>query len=126
MHLVIYPRQTGQTGNNLTTIHQTRGRRTRNWVQSAGIGLALITVAACARPLPPVPAEPPFFLAEVPPEVVAMAAPYQNLQLVRLKPEDGCYWYQHAGPVETTLLPLRTSEGRPICLQREGTPQITG
>ena len=55
-----------------------------------------------------------------------MAAPYQNLQLVRLRPEDGCYWYQHAGQVETTLLPLRTSEGRPICLQREVTAQIAG
>ena len=111
---------------SLTTGSETVSPQRRQWAKSAGIGLALITVAACARPLPPIPAEPPFFLTEVPAEVVAMAAPYQNLQLVRLKPEDGCYWYQHAGPVETTLLPLRTPEGRPICLQREGTPQMAG
>jgi hypothetical protein len=30
-------------------------------------------------------------------------------------PEDGCYWYRYVGPVETTYLPLRTIEGRPIC-----------
>lgn len=126
MHLATHPTQTGQTSKNLKRISQTGGRRTREWAKFTSIGLALITVAGCARPLPPVPAEPPFFLTEVPAEVVAMAAPYQNLQLVRLKPEDGCYWYQHAGQVETTLLPLRTSEGRPICLQREVASQIAG
>lgn len=55
---------------------------------------------------------------EVPPlpeQVVAVAAPWQDLSTARLMPEDGCYWYQHVGPVETTLLPLRTPEGRPIC-----------
>lgn len=47
--------------------------------------------------------------------VATLAAPYQDLQTARLRPEDGCYWYLHAGRVETTLLPLRTSDGRPIC-----------
>lgn len=51
----------------------------------------------------------------VPDEVFNMAAQWQNLATVRLLPEDGCYWYEHAGPVETTLLPLRTPDGRPIC-----------
>lgn len=51
----------------------------------------------------------------LPDEVVAMAAPNQNLASARVLPEDGCYWYTHQGPVETTLLPLRTKEGRPIC-----------
>lgn len=51
----------------------------------------------------------------LPDAVATIAAPYQNLSTARLRPEDGCYWYLHAGPVETTLLPLRTSEGRPIC-----------
>lgn len=55
------------------------------------------------------------FLTEVPEGVLAIAAPWQNLDAVVLRPEDGCYWYQHRGPVETTLLPLRTREGRPIC-----------
>lgn len=51
----------------------------------------------------------------VPEAVIQIAAPYQDLKTARLRPEDGCYWYLHAGPVETTLLPLRTAEGRPIC-----------
>ena len=55
------------------------------------------------------------FLAEVPEGVLEIAAPWQDLTAVVLRPEDGCYWYEHTGPVETTLLPLRTREGRPIC-----------
>lgn len=54
-------------------------------------------------------------LPPLPEEVVAVAAPWQNLATARLLPEDGCYWYEHNGQVETTLLPLRTPEGRPIC-----------
>lgn len=50
-----------------------------------------------------------------PPEaLVALAAPGQNLETIRLL-DDGCFWYSHTGPVETTLLPLRTAAGRPIC-----------
>lgn len=56
--------------------------------------------------------------ADVPEQVRMLAAPYQDLTTIRLMPEDGCYWYQHVGPVETTMLPLRSVEGRPICLQR--------
>jgi hypothetical protein len=52
---------------------------------------------------------------DLPDVVVAIAAPNQDLQTARLRPEDGCYWYLHAGPVETTLIPLRTVEDRPIC-----------
>lgn len=54
-------------------------------------------------------------LPPLPEQVVAVAAPWQNLATARLMPADGCYWYEHDGPVETTLLPLRTPEGRPIC-----------
>ena len=54
-------------------------------------------------------------LKELPEGVALIAAPYQNLQEVILKPEDGCYWYRHVGPVETTMLPLRSVRGRPIC-----------
>lgn len=56
--------------------------------------------------------------AELPPlpeQVVAVAAAWQDLSSARLMPEDNCYWYEHVGPVETTMLPLRTAEGRPIC-----------
>lgn len=50
-----------------------------------------------------------------PEAVAAIAASYQDLDNVRLRSEDGCYWYTHRGPVETTELPLRTSAGNPIC-----------
>lgn len=52
--------------------------------------------------------------ATVPESVLAAAAPFQNLTSVQLR-DDGCYWYSHSGPVETTFLPLLTREGRPIC-----------
>jgi uncharacterized protein YcfL len=54
-------------------------------------------------------------VGNVPDAVVDLAAPGQNLASARLLPEDGCYWYEHSGPVETTLLPLRTTAGNPIC-----------
>ena len=44
-----------------------------------------------------------------------MAGPNQNVQTARLRADDNCYWYQYAGPVETTELPLLTPEGRHIC-----------
>lgn len=58
------------------------------------------------------------FMREVPEEVAQMAAPNQNLNTVKLM-EDGCFWYQHVGPVETTMLPLLSTRGRPICTARE-------
>ncbi len=51
--------------------------------------------------------------------VAALAAPGQDLASARLVPEDGCYWYEHRGPVETTLVPLRTINGNPICIARD-------
>lgn len=53
----------------------------------------------------------------IPEQVVALAAPNQDLATARLRPEDNCYWYMHSGPVETTLLPLRTEGGNPICVK---------
>lgn len=55
------------------------------------------------------------FINELPEGVLAVAAPYQNLKAVKIDPSNGCYIYRYAGPVETTLLPLRTVEGQPIC-----------
>ncbi|WP_417246829.1 hypothetical protein [Celeribacter sp.] len=57
-------------------------------------------------------------LPPLPEEVAALAAPNQDLATARLVPEDNCYWYMHAGPVETTLLPLRTVRGNPICVKQ--------
>lgn len=56
----------------------------------------------------------------VPDSVLAVAAPHQDLETARLREADGCYWYRHVGPVETTPLPLRTIEGRPICARPQG------
>lgn len=51
----------------------------------------------------------------VPESVALIAASHQDLTSARLRPDDGCYWYTHRGPVETTELPLRTANGNPIC-----------
>ena len=53
----------------------------------------------------------------LPPDLFALAAPGQDVASARLLSEDNCYWYEHRGQVETTLLPLTTPEGRPICMQ---------
>lgn len=49
---------------------------------------------------------------------MAIAGPGQNLMTARLDPADQCYWYDHAGPVETTLVPLRAANGNHICNAR--------
>lgn len=56
-------------------------------------------------------------LPPLPEQIVALAAPNQDLATARLRPEDNCYWYMHSGPVEDTLLPLRTAGGNPICIK---------
>jgi hypothetical protein len=82
------------------------------------LAASLSTLAACAAPSVD-PAEPNSTVStEVMTQLSTMAAAHQDLQSVRLRPEDGCYWYRHVGPVETTMLPLRTADGRPICTQR--------
>jgi hypothetical protein len=58
-------------------------------------------------------------VGNVPEAVASLAAPGQDLTTARLRPEDGCYWYEHSGPVENTLVPLRTAGGNPICASRE-------
>ncbi len=75
--------------------------------------LILLSLAACE----PVPGAggPTGPTSAAPESVAAIAASYQDLSKVRLRSEDGCYWYTHAGPVETTEVPLRTSAGNPIC-----------
>jgi hypothetical protein len=58
------------------------------------------------------------YIGNVPEGVLALAGPNQDLSTVRVNPADGCYLYRYAGPVETTFLPLRTADGRPICTKR--------
>lgn len=74
--------------------------------------ITVLTLAACETVPGP---DGQRYLRNVPEGVLAIAAPFQDLERVVLLEEDNCYWYSHAGPVETTLLPLRTKEGRPIC-----------
>lgn len=74
--------------------------------------LLVLGLAACAAE-PTVTEEG--YLIVVPEQVVAMAAPYQDLTAVQLNPNDGCYWYRHENAVEVTMLPLRTNAGNPIC-----------
>ena len=82
-------------------------------------GAVLLALGACVAPMPPEPdpATETGFITNLPEQVIALAAPDQNLQAVRIM-DDGCYWYEHAGPVETTMLPLRTPSGSPICTAR--------
>jgi hypothetical protein len=78
------------------------------------LGVATLALGGCVAAGPT--AEPGLTAdGAVPPEVLALAAPYQNLGAIEFRPEDGCYWYWHDGPVEMTLLPLRTPAGNPIC-----------
>ncbi|WP_338050527.1 hypothetical protein [Roseovarius dicentrarchi] len=58
-------------------------------------------------------------IGNIPANVVALADPNQDISTARLLPDDGCFWYEHRGPVETTLVPLRSPEGNPICAARE-------
>ncbi|MEO1637706.1 MAG: hypothetical protein AAFU41_00490 [Pseudomonadota bacterium] len=80
--------------------------------------LPILALAACDDGL-----QRDGFLREVPPEVAAIAGPNQNLQAVKFLEEDNCFWYEHVGPVETTLLPLRSNRGRPICAAPPAEPE---
>lgn len=82
---------------------------------------ALLTLAACEEMDGAAPGTMPG-MGPASEKVVALAAPWQDLDNVRLDPATGCYQYRHAGPVETTLLPLRTSDGRPICTRPAEAP----
>ncbi|GAA6193071.1 hypothetical protein DS909_23155 [Phaeobacter gallaeciensis] len=55
------------------------------------------------------------YIGTLPEGVIEIAAPHQDLKSVQIDPVDGCYVYRHAGPVETTFLPLRSKSGQPIC-----------
>lgn len=56
-------------------------------------------------------------IGNLPDAVVEQAAPNQDLTTARLRPEDGCYWYEHTNPVETILVPLRTAQDSRICIR---------
>lgn len=105
-------------------VDRLRSRRLET-VHLAAIVSALLALGACTVPANQVD-KSTGFIKELPESVALIAAPYQNLREVVLKPEDGCYWYRHVGPVETTMLPLRTKDGRPICTDAGAKPAQTG
>ena len=83
------------------------------YIRTGAIVAATMVLGACSTPFnDPVETSQARPLPEV---VAAMAARDQDLQSARLVPENNCYWYLHAGPVETTLVPLRSFRGNPIC-----------
>ena len=73
--------------------------------------LAAGTLAACA----PSQTDGEGYFRELPEGLAELAAPNQDLSRVTLLEEDNCFWYEHDGPVETTLLPLRSTRGRHLC-----------
>lgn len=88
---------------------------TRVWV----MGCAALLVAACDEFPIATGGSETGYVRELPEGVLAIAAPNQDLTAVRVDPTDGCYVYRYKGPVETTFLPLRTVDGRPICARAE-------
>jgi len=78
------------------------------------LAASLFALSACASPIAGTETEPGFF-EELPEGLAETAAPGQPLHSVRIQPQDGCYWYEHVGPVETTLLPLISRSGGMIC-----------
>ena len=77
--------------------------------------LATITALGACAPVDMADDAAPVAQTNVPEGVLAIADPSQDLTTVVLRPEDNCYWYQYAGPIETTFLPLKSRDGRPIC-----------
>ncbi len=82
------------------------------------LGLATMSLAACETYDAGDSDQPTPFIKQLPKGVLEIAAPYQDLEAVRIDPSTGCYVYQHVGPVETTFLPLRTETGSPICTRK--------
>jgi len=89
--------------------------RRRPALRLAAVALTPLALSACAAATDSLQTGPDGFLRQVPEQVAALAAPGQDLSRVRLRADDSCFWYLHAGPVEDTLIPLRTAEGNPIC-----------
>ncbi|WP_397543434.1 hypothetical protein [Roseovarius salis] len=84
----------------------------------AALVAALMAAGACAAPEPGIDEDG--FIKDLPANVAEMAAPNQNLDAVRLRPQDGCYWYRYDGPVETVMVPLRADGGGKICTSAAG------
>lgn len=89
------------------------------------MSLGLSTMAGCVD-LEGFEAEDASTNPPLPEEVLAVADPRQNLNAALYVPEDRCFWYEHRNVVETTLLPLRTRDGRHICVAEEAAAEDPG
>jgi len=83
----------------------------------------MLALAACAEIETETPDPENQFIETLPEGVLTKADPKQDLTAVKIDPIDGCYVFRHRNAVETTFLPLRTRDGRPIC-SRPQTPVV--
>jgi len=83
------------------------------------LGGAAMVLSACVTSQSTDPNAPETFIEEVPESLIELAAPRQDMTTLQIDPIDGCYVYRHVGPVETTKLPLRAKNGRPICTRAD-------
>ncbi|MEQ6204466.1 hypothetical protein ABMC88_15610 [Sulfitobacter sp. HNIBRBA2951] len=88
----------------------------------SGLGLAILALGGCADLAGQTGASNDIFIKELPEGVLEIAAPFQDLNAVKIEPTDGCFVYRYVGPVETTYLPLRSKRGNPICSRPQGVP----
>ena len=85
-----------------------------------GLGFAILALGGCADVGGQTSTSTEGFIKELPEGVLEIAAPFQDLNAVRIEPTDGCFVYRYVGPVETTYLPLRSKRGNPICTRQPG------
>ena len=86
----------------------------------SGFGIAILTLGGCSSLDGQTGTSTEGFIKELPEGVLEIAAPFQDLNAVRIEPADGCFVYRYVGPVETTYLPLRSKRGNPICTREPG------
>lgn len=87
------------------------------------LGAAIFVLGGCAEFDGQVEAPTNEFIKKLPESVLEIAAPFQDLNAVRVDTTDGCLVYRHVGPVETTFLPLRSKNGNPICTRQPEVPK---
>lgn len=86
----------------------------------SGFGIAILALGGCSSLDGQTGTSTEGFIKELPEGVLEIAAPFQDLNAVRIEPTDGCFVYRYVGPVETTYLPLRSKRGNPICTREPG------
>jgi hypothetical protein len=83
------------------------------------LGVALISLAACEQTVTAGDNSAVKIIRNVPDGVISLASASQNLETVGIDQTTGCYVYRYEGPVETTFLPVRTTNGSPVCSREQ-------